>query len=128
MPSTRIETTVGWLDGRHDELIAAVQSALVETIRIPESDRCIRILEYPAGRFAMRPGCDPRATLVEISMFSGRSLDAKRRLYAALARVFERFGVPPRDLNVIVHDTPRENWSAGGVAMSDVDLGFSTDV
>lgn len=47
MPSTRIETRAGWLAGRQADLLEAVQRALVEGIRIPEGDRCIRLHELP---------------------------------------------------------------------------------
>lgn len=80
MPSTRIETRAGWLGTRHADLISAVQAALVEGIRIPETDRTIRILEYPSESFAAKPGAGPHYTIVEINMFSGRSIEAKRRL------------------------------------------------
>lgn len=128
MPSTRLETAAGWINGRYDQVIAAVQRALVEGIRIPEGDRDIRIFEYPPAAFAAPPDRGPLYTLVEISMFAGRSIEAKRRLHAALAHEIGAFGVPPRDIKVVIHDEPRENWSVGGVALSDVELGFKIDV
>lgn len=128
MPSTRIETRAGWIGDRHDVLIAAVQRALVEGIRIPEGDRFVRILEYPAHAFAAAPGRGDNFTIVEISMFAGRSLEAKRRLYAALAREFAVFGVPASDLKVIVHDVPRENWGLRGQSAADIELGFKVEV
>ncbi len=128
MPSTRIETRVGWLDGRQKQLIDAVQTALVEGIRIPEDDVAIRLLEYPEDSFASPPGRGPEYTVIEISMFAGRSIEAKRQLYAALASQLAPFGIAPGDLFVIVHDEPRENWSTRGVPLSDVDLGFKIEV
>ena len=127
MPSTRIETTAGWI-ADPAALIAAVQDAIVEGIRIPPGDRDIRLLEYPAHSFAAPHGKGPRYTVVELSMFTGRSLDAKRRLYAALATAFERFGLPAIDLKVIVHDVPRENWGLGGKAATDIEIGFKVEV
>jgi phenylpyruvate tautomerase PptA (4-oxalocrotonate tautomerase family) len=128
MPSIRIETRAGWIAGRHAGIIAAVQRALVEGIRIPENDRYVRILEYPPEAFAAAPGKDLRFTLIEISMFAGRSIEAKRRLYAALVRELAAFDVPATDVKVVIHDEPRENWSVGGVALSDVETGFKIDV
>jgi phenylpyruvate tautomerase PptA (4-oxalocrotonate tautomerase family) len=128
VPSTRIETSAGWINGRHAEVIAAVQRALVEGIRIPPEDRHVRILEYPPGAMAVPEDRGPRSTFIEISMFAGRSVEAKRRLYAALQREMAAFGLGPRDLKVLVHDEPRENWSVGGVALSDVEIGFKIDV
>jgi len=126
MPSTRIETTSGWITD-HATLIAAVQDAIIEGIRIPPGDRDIRLLEYPAHSFAAPHGKGPRYTVVEMSMFTGRSLEAKRRLYAALATTFESFGVPRGDLKVFIHEVDRVNWGLGGKAATDIELGFKID-
>ena len=128
MPSTRLETRAGWIGGRHEALIAAVQRALVEGIRIPEQDRDIRIIEYPAHAFAPPASKGPAYTIIEISMFTGRSVDAKRRLYAALVREFAGFDVPASDVKVVVHDVPRENWGLGGKSATDIELGFTVEV
>lgn len=128
MPSTRIETRAGWIGDRHEALIAAIQSALVEGIRIPVQDRDIRILEYPAPAFAPPASKGPAYTIVEISMFVGRSVEAKRRLYAALIRELAAFGVPAGDVKVVVHDVPRENWGLGGKSAADIELGFTVEV
>lgn len=128
MPSTRIETRAGWINGRQAELLEAVQRALVEGIRIPEEDRCVRLHELPAEAMLARPDRSERYTIIEISMFKGRTIEAKRRLYAALVRELSAFGVEARDVKVLIHEPERENWSVGGVALSDVELGFKVEV
>lgn len=128
MPSTRLETRYGWIGDRHAEVIAAVHGAIVEGILIPEKDRHVRILEYPDYAFAAAPHNGPNYTLVEVTMFSGRSDDAKRRLYSAIARALEPFGVPPADVTVIVKDVPRGNWGFGGRSAMDLDLKFKIEV
>lgn len=128
MPSTRLETRAGWIGDRHEALTAAVQRALVEGIRIPEQDRDIRIIEYPAHAFAPPAGKGANYTIIEISLFTGRSVDAKRRLYAALVSELGAFGIAPSDLKVVLHDVPRENWGLGGKAAVDIELGFKVEV
>lgn len=128
MPSTRLETRAGWIGDRHDALVAAVQRALVEGIRIPEHDRDIRIIEYPPHAFAPPSGKGPAYTIIEISMFTGRSVDAKRRLYAALVSELAAFGLAATDLKIVVHDVPRENWGIRGKAAIDIELGFKVEV
>lgn len=128
MPSTRIETRAGWIGDRHEALIGAVQGALIEGIRIPENDRCIRIVEYPPHAFAPPPGRGQHYTVIEISLFAGRSLDAKRRLFAALARELSAFGVAPADLKVYLVEVPRENWGLGGKSAVDIEIGFKVEV
>jgi phenylpyruvate tautomerase PptA (4-oxalocrotonate tautomerase family) len=128
MPSTRIETRAGWIGDRHEAVISAVQRALVEGIRIPEHDRDIRIIEYPPHAFAPPTDKGREYTIIEIAMFAGRSVDAKRRLYAALVAELAAFGLAPTDLKVVVHDVPRENWGIRGKSAIDIELGFKVEV
>ncbi|WP_350340395.1 tautomerase family protein [Roseateles aquae] len=43
-------------------------------------------------------------TIVEIQLFPGRSLDAKRRLYSEIATRFGAFGIAPNDITIILHE------------------------
>jgi phenylpyruvate tautomerase PptA (4-oxalocrotonate tautomerase family) len=128
MPSTRLDTRSGWINGRHAALLEAIQRGLVEGIRIPETDRCVRIHEYPDGSFMVPPGKGPTYSVLEISMFKGRSLDAKARLYAALQRELTPFGFNEGDLKIIIHDVPFENWGLGGRPADPATLTFKVDV
>ena len=128
MPSTRFETNSGWINGRHAEIVAAVQRALIEGIRIPDTDRDIRILEYPEGSFYPPPGRGAAYSVLEISMFSGRSREAKGRLYAALKRELGAFGIAEGDLKVIVHDVHFDNWGLRGKPADPATLTFKVDV
>jgi phenylpyruvate tautomerase PptA (4-oxalocrotonate tautomerase family) len=128
MPSTRFETNSGWIDGRHAEIVAAIQRALIEGIRIPDTDRCIRVLEYPNGTFFAPPGRGANYSVLEISMFAGRSREAKARLYAALQREMSAFGIVEGDLKVVIHDVPFDNWGLRGKPADPATLTFKVDV
>ncbi len=128
MPSTRIETRKGWLGTQKREFIEAVQAALVAGILIPERDRCVRLAEYDEDAFIAGADKGPHYTVVEISLFTGRSIEAKRRLYAELVARVAPFGLAPHDLKVILHEVPRENWGLRGLPASEIDLGFKVDV
>ena len=128
MPSTRLETSAGWINGRHAEIAAAIQRALIEGIRIPEHDRDVRILEYPIGNFFPPPGRGRAYSVLEISMFAGRTREAKGRLYAALQRELGDFGLAEGDLKVIIHDVPFDNWGLRGKPADPATLTFKVDV
>lgn len=128
MPSTRIETRKGWLGAQKRDFIEAVQAALVAGILIPEGDRCVRLVEYDEDAFIVGADKGPRYSVVEISLFTGRSIEAKRRLYAELVTRVAPFGLAPQDLKVILHEVPRENWGLRGIPGSETDLGFKVDV
>lgn len=109
-------------------LLSAVHAALVEAFQVPPQDFHDILHEHDAEHFRSAKG--PDFTLVEISAFAGRSLDAKRALYAAIARNLERdAGVPKDCAMVVLHESPRDCWGIrGGQAACDVALSFKVDV
>jgi hypothetical protein len=128
MPNTVIATRAGWITAP-SAVIDAVQSALREALKIPEWDRTLRLIEHPASHFAVPPGRGQKFTLVEVTMFSGRSMTAKRTLYQAIVRNLEALGVPTLDIKITLIETPPDNWGLrGGMPASEIDLGFKIDV
>jgi phenylpyruvate tautomerase PptA (4-oxalocrotonate tautomerase family) len=128
MPNTTIETRAGWIDDA-PAMIEAVQAALREALRLPEWDRTLRLIEHASSHFAVPPGRGPRYTLIEITLFSGRSLEAKRALYGAIVRNLGALGVPALDIKIALIEVPPENWGIrGGQPASEVDLGFEIKV
>ena len=128
MPSTRIETRRGWLGDQRRDFIEAVQGALVAGILIPEGDRCVRLVEYDEDGIITPPHAGPRYTVIEITLFAGRSIEAKRRLYAAMAANLAPFGLEPNEIKVILIEVPQENWGLRGLPASEIELGFKVDV
>lgn len=129
MPLIRVEIREGWSHAEKARLLDAIHAAAVEALRIPDEDRTQILTEHPAEAFELPPGRSERFTLVEVTMFAGRSLDAKRRLYRAVVRNLGRLGVPPSDVLTVLHEVPLENWGIrGGSPASDVDLGFEVGV
>ena len=129
MPLIRIEIRQGWLSAEKSGLLDAIHAAAVEALRIPDEDRTQILTEHPADAFEIPPGKGERFTLVEITMFAGRSLDAKRHLYRAGVRNLGRLGIPPSDVLIALREVALENWGIrGGTPASDVDLGFEVDV
>ena len=128
MPNTTIETRTGWIADA-STMMEAVQSALREALLLPEWDRTLRLIEHAPDHFAVPPGRGPRYTLIEVTMFSGRSIAAKRALYAALVRNLGKLGVPAEDVKITLIEVPPENWGIrGGQPASEVDLGFKIEV
>ncbi len=129
MPPTTIDVFAGRSAEDKRAVIQAVHDALVESLRILDHDRKYRLREYTRDEMMVPPGASDRYTIVEISMFPGRSLDAKRRLYQAIVRNLGRLGTPPTDGFITLHEPPMENWGIrGGIPASEVDLGFEVNV
>jgi len=121
--------TGNWAQGGERQIIEAVQSALVAALRIPDWDRDVVLDLYDEAARTTPTGKSERYTRVEIIMFAGRSIDAKRILYKTLVANLSNLGVPSDEIKIILIDVPSENWGLrGGFPASEIDLGFAIDV
>lgn len=109
----------------------AVHDALVDAFRIAPEHRNVTLAVHAPHRFLGRPdGPDPeRLTNVTIFVLPGRSLAAKRALYAGIVRRFEALGIPPACVLIRLVELPPENFGVrGGLPVTDVELGYRLDV
>jgi phenylpyruvate tautomerase PptA (4-oxalocrotonate tautomerase family) len=128
MPSTRI-TTGTWVTGTEAGVINAVQTALLSALKIPDYDRDVVLDVYDTATRIVPTGRSERYTRVEVTMFSGRSLDAKRALYRAVVENLSALGVPPNEIKIVLIEVPPENWGLrGGLPASEIDLGVEVNV
>lgn len=128
MPVTRI-VTGDWARGREIEVIEAVQSAMLTTLKIPDWDRDVTVDTYGETQRIVPTGSSQRFTRVEISMFAGRSIEAKRGLYRAVVQNLAALGVPELEVKIVLHEAPLENWGVrGGLPASEIALSFKIDV
>lgn len=129
MPLVKVYRRVGRTAEENAQAFEAIHAALVEAFKIPDHDRNHLLFELDAAHFEVPPDRTAAFTQIEIVAFPGRSADAKRALYAGLARRFEALGVAPSDLMVILLEPPLENWSVrNGVSSADVKPGFKLNV
>ena len=128
MPSTRI-TTGTWARGAEASVIEAVQEALLTSLKIPDDDRDVVLDVYDETTRIIPPGRSQRYTRVEIIMFFGRSLNAKKLLYKTLVENLAALGVPTNEIKIVLIEVPPQDWGVrGGLPASEVDLGFKIDV
>lgn len=129
MPLVSISIQKGRTADEKRALLDAVHSSLVEALKIPDNDRNQRINEYAAEDLEIPPGKTNKFTLIEITVFPGRSMEAKRNLYQSIVRNLGQLDIDPMDVFIVLYEPPMENWGIrGGIPASEVDLGFQVDV
>jgi phenylpyruvate tautomerase PptA (4-oxalocrotonate tautomerase family) len=128
MPSTNI-ITGEWARGRETELIEAVQSAFHTAIKTPEWDRDIVLDFYDNSRRIVPTGKSEQYTRIEIKLFTGRSIEAKRALYKSIVANLSGLGIPQDEVKILLLEIPPQDWGIrGGVPASEVDMGYKIDV
>jgi len=129
MPDVSIEIRGDWLNGNEAAFALAVHHAIAGALASPVDEPVLRLKKYERDQFLAPRSAGERFTRVEIVLFEGRTLDAKRRLYRSVVEALVLFGVPPEDVKIILLEVRREDVGfRGGNAACDVDLGYSVVV
>jgi hypothetical protein len=129
VPNAEIEIRRQYTPDQEESIIDAVHAAMIEGLKIPEGDKTIRLVVHEPHRFPAPPGMSDRYTLINIDLFIGRSLDAKKKLYCAIVKNLEPLGIPADHVKSLLRESPSEDWGIrGGVPASEVDLGFDVNV
>ena len=131
MPSVLIEVRRKYAPEQEVALMDAVHMALQLAFKILPTDRNVRLIAHEPHRFACPPqrSMPEMYTHISIDAIAGRSLDAKRVLYAAIVSNLEKLGIPKDHVKILLREVPLENWGIrGGQAGCDVELGFQVEV
>jgi len=129
MPLARVEVRKILPAEEVAAIMDAVYQAQREALKVPEGDRQIRYVEHKSAYFSVPSGKTENYTLVEITLFPGRSLKAKRHLYKSIVQRFGELGIAPSDIFIVLYEPPLDNWGLrGGMPASEVDLSFNLNV
>lgn len=129
MPLVKVEIIKGKSSDYKKMLLDGIHKALVDSIKIPDHDRRQRLYELEGINFE-KTGRSDDYTIIEITMFKGRSNEAKKQLYAEIVKnLTNSLNINGNDITIVINEPPLENWGIrGGLPASEVDLGFSLNV
>jgi Tautomerase enzyme. len=130
MPLVRVEILKGKSAEYKKAIMDGIHLALVEAFKIPDFDRNQRLYELERDNFETPDTKSDRYTLVELTIFKGRSLNAKKLLFSSIVRnLAVSPGIEGDDITIVINELPMENWGIrGGKPANEVDLGFKVDV
>jgi phenylpyruvate tautomerase PptA (4-oxalocrotonate tautomerase family) len=128
MAIVRVEAATHWTAEERRQVLAALQAGVVAALAVPAGDPTISIVEVPGTSMLVPEHASAQYALVTVTLFAGRSVDAKRVLCRALTEALTAGGVPAGDVDVVLVEQPLENWARAGVLACDRDLGFEIDV
>ncbi len=106
-----------------------VHSCVVDALQYPKDKRAHRFIQLEPSEFFYPSGRSDKYTIVEFSMFEGRTIEAKKAL---IRLMFERFasqlGVSPTDLEMTIFETPKHNWGFRGLLGDEHTLNYKIEV
>jgi phenylpyruvate tautomerase PptA (4-oxalocrotonate tautomerase family) len=112
-----------------EKLSEAIHSCVVEALEFPRNKRAQRFFPMNLEDLYFPASATARYTIIEISMFEGRSIEAKKRLIRLLfERVCAQCDRLPNEVEVTITETPRHNWGFRGSPGDEVALQYKVDV
>ncbi|TKV28617.1 tautomerase family protein [Arthrobacter sp. NamB2] len=117
------------VEQRRDALSEAIHGAVVSALAYPPDKRFHRFIALDACDFVHPPDRGRDYTIIEISMFEGRSEAVRRELIRELfVRIEAGAGIAPHSVEITITETPKVNWGIRGANAADLALGYTVEL
>ena len=117
------------LDPIKRQLSDVIHACVVEALQYPVDKRAHRFFPLERSDFFYPDGRTDRYTIIEFSMFEGRTVAARKQLIRLLfERVQKECGITPQDLEITIFETPRHNWRFRGLPGDEHQLNYKVEV
>jgi 4-oxalocrotonate tautomerase family enzyme len=111
------------------KLSDAIHACVVEALQYPVDKRFHRFIDLAPERFIYPTDRGDQYTIIEISMFEGRSVEAKKQLINLLfQRLQTEVGIPPHSVEITIFETPKANWGIRGKPGDELVLNYQVSV
>ena len=117
------------LDPIKRELSDVIHSCVMDALAYPADKRAHRFFPLDESDFFYPAGRTNRYTIIEFSMFEGRSVEARKKLIRLLfERIHIKFDISPQDLEMTITETPKHNWGFRGLPGDEHQLNYKVEV
>lgn len=111
------------------ELSDAIHACVVMALGLPEGKRAHRFMPLEREDFYFPAGRSQRYTIIEISMFEGRTVETKKHLIRLLYKeLWRRCQLEANDVEITISETPRANWGIRGLPGDELTLNYEVNV
>ena len=111
------------------ELSNIIHSCVVEAFEYPVEKRFHRFFPLEREDFYFSEERSDAYTVIEISIFEGRSISAKKNLMNLLnQQINEVLEIRTIDLEITIFETPKHNWGIRGVPGDELVLNYKVEL
>jgi phenylpyruvate tautomerase PptA (4-oxalocrotonate tautomerase family) len=106
-----------------------LQECMFEAFQYPKEKRAHRFIYIDEDSFYYFEGRTQKHTLIEISSFEGRSIEAKKKLYQLIFEKFEKeLQISTMDVEITIFETPMHNWGIRGKSGDELALNYKVNI
>jgi len=113
------------LSDKTEKLSKAIHESLMEAFGLPENKKFHRYIMLDEKNFIYPPDRSRNYTIIELSIFEGRSVDTRKKLINLLyANIKGQVGIEEQDLEITIFETPMSNWGIRGMPGDELALDY----
>ena len=106
-----------------------IHSCVVDAFKFPMDKRFHRFFPMESENFYFAPLRTDNYTIIEISIFEGRSTDAKKELISLIYNRFKtELEIDKDDIELTIFETPKQNWGIRGLPGDELLLNYNVNV
>lgn len=106
-----------------------IHACVVDALQLPPDKRFHRFFGLEPADFYYPSDRNAHYLIIEISIFEGRSIEAKKRLLRLLFQAInQQLAIAPQDVEITIFETPRHNWGIRGVPGDELGLSYKVEV
>ena len=114
---------------KREKLSEVLHSCIMDAFDCPRDKKAHRFIYLEKDSFFYPDGRSDEYTIIEISVFEGRSIAAKKKLYRLIFERFEKeLVITSTDVEITIFETPMHNWGIRGKSGDDLVLNYKVNV
>jgi phenylpyruvate tautomerase PptA (4-oxalocrotonate tautomerase family) len=129
MAQFKIYGRLDYLRAAHHTISDGIQRAAVRALKLPEDKRFQRFIGLEAWQLVAPEDRSERYLIVEVLMFTGRTLETRKALVRALLdELTATLQLHVNDVEVTIIESARENWGIRGQHGDELALNYKVEV
>ncbi|UNT57055.1 MULTISPECIES: tautomerase family protein [Lysinibacillus] len=129
MGQIKIYGVKGRLNPIKKTLSNIIHSCMVDALEYPLDKKFHRFFPMDKEDFYFASERTESYTIIEISMFEGRTIQAKKQLVKLLfERINNQLNISPQDVEITIFETPKHNWGIRGLPGDELALNYKVNI
>ncbi len=123
MPQTKIYGHTGFIHQHRQTVSDSIHACMVEALSYPGEKRFQRFFLLDAENFIYPDDRSFQYLIIEISLFAGRSVAAKKNLIRLIyQKLNTSLGIATNDIEIILYEIPPHDWGVSGIPGDELAL------
>ena len=117
------------LNKNKSKMSDVLHSCIVDAFKFPADKKFHRFFPMDADNFVFPASRTSKYTVIEVSLFEGRSIEAKKELIRLIYKRFEeQLDIVANDIEITLFETPKCNWGIRGLPGDELELNYKVNV